>query len=129
MNCLLDTSPYIWLIDNNARLSERAKSVIEDSENKLYLSTVSFWEIVIKRSLGKLKFDPTLDQMYQDIQTLDITLLALKKKHFEVLETLEHQKKHKDPFDRLIISQAVAENLSVISSDGKFSNYPISLVW
>ena len=129
MNCLLDTSPYIWLIDDNTRLSKNAKAVIENSENKIYLSTISFWEIVIKRSLGKLAFEPTLDQMYQDVQTLDIALLSLEMHHLKTLETLEYRAKHKDPFDRVIISQAMAENLSIISADSKFSDYPVPLVW
>ena len=55
MKYLLDTSPYIWLIDNDNRLSATAKSIIEDSDNQIYLSVVSFWEIVIKRSLGGLR--------------------------------------------------------------------------
>ena len=60
MNCLLDTSPYIWLIDNDARLSEKAKSVIEDNENKLYLSAVSFWEIVLNVAvIEKIRMNQT----------------------------------------------------------------------
>ena len=129
MKYLLDTSPYIWLIDNDNRLSATAKSIIEDSDNQIYLSVVSFWEIVIKRSLGKLDFDPTLAQMYQDIETLDITLLAIEQRHLKALEALIYQPSHKDPFDRLLISQAQADNLFLISSDGKFPAYPVDLVW
>lgn len=129
MNYLLDTSPYIWLIDNDARLSAMARSVIEDGDSQIYLSVVSFWEIVIKRSLGKLDFDPTLAQMYQDIETLDITLLPIAQQHLETLETLDYHSGHKDPFDRLLISQALADNLSLISGDGKFPAYSVDLVW
>ena len=129
MNYLLDTSPYIWLIDNNPRLSVTAKANIEDSDNQIYLSVVSFWEIVIKRSLGKLDFDPTLSQMYQDIKTLNITLLPIQQHHLEALEVLAHQPNHKDPFDRLLISQAMADELSIISGDRKFPMYQVGLVW
>ncbi len=129
MNYLLDTSPYIWLIDNDPRLSATAKAIIEDSNNQIYISVVSFWEIVIKRSLGKLDFDSTLSQMYQDIKTLDITLLPIQQPHLEALEVLGYQSNHKDPFDRLIISQAVADELSIISGDGKFPMYQVGLVW
>ena len=129
MNYLLDTSPYIWLIDNDPRLSATAKAIIEDSNNQIYISVVSFWEIVIKRSLGKLDFDSTLSQMYQDIRTLDITLLPIQQTHLEALEVLGYQSNHKDPFDRLIISQAVADELSIISGDGKFPMYQVGLVW
>ena len=125
MKYLLDTSPYIWLIDNDNRLSATAKSIIEDSDNQIYLSVVSFWEIVIKRSLGKLDFDPTLAQMYQDIETLDITLLAIEQRHLRALEALIYQPNHKDPFDQLLISQAQADNLFLISSDGKFPAYRV----
>ena len=84
---------------------------------------------MIKRSLGKLDFDPTLSQMYQDIETLDITLLPIQQQHLEALEVLAYQPNHKDPFDRLIISQAVADELSIISGDGKFPMYQVGLVW
>ncbi len=128
-NELSADSPYIWLIDNDARLSATAKAIIEDSDNQIYLSIVSFWEIVIKRRLGKLAFDTTLEQMYQDIQTLDITLLAIEQQHLTTLEALNIQSDHKNHFNRLLISQALADKLSIISSDRKFPLYPVNLAW
>ena len=129
MKYLLDTNVFIWFVDGDNQLSSIARAHIEDDESELFISIVSLWEIVIKQKLGKLDFEATIQQMVLDIDTMDANLLGVEPRHLQSLESLPSYKNHKDPFDRLLISQAVADGLSIISSDGKFSNHSTNLVW
>ncbi|PIY12570.1 MAG: PIN domain nuclease [Flexibacter sp. CG_4_10_14_3_um_filter_32_15] len=122
MEILLDTHVLLWHLTNNPRLSKSKSELIENANHKKYLSIVSLWEIAIKKSLGKLDIDIPLNKMIpKEIILLDITI-----SHLEILQTLPFH--HKDPFDRVIISQAISENLLLMSEDGNFSLYEIELI-
>ena len=99
-----------------------------DSDNNLFLSIASVWEMAIKSGLKKLKLPLPIDQ-YIATRTKDhnIVLLDLTVEHIAVVENLPYH--HKDPFDRLLISQCISENLPILSSDRMFSAYPIHTVW
>ena len=129
MKYLLDTSTFIWFADGDNQLSNIGRERIEDSENTIFVSIISLWEIVIKQRLNKLDFSADVSQMMLDVQMMDAQLLGLEPRHLQALEILESPPDHKDPFDRLLISQALADNLSIMSSDGKFPLYPVNLVW
>ena len=129
MKYLLDTSTYIWFTDGDAQLSTTAKDQIEDEESELFISIVTLWEIVIKQRLNKLDFSSDVTQMLADIQTLDATLLGIEPRHLQSLETLPAISDHKDPFDRLLLSQAIADELIIISSDRHFPSYPVQVQW
>ena len=129
MMYLLDTSAFIWFVDGDSQLSGAARQCIENSENTVFISIISLWEIVIKQRLNKLDFSADVSQMILDIQTMDAHLLGLKSHHLQFLETLQSPPSHKNPFDRLLISQALADSLSIVSNDRKFSLYPVSLIW
>ena len=90
-------------------------------ENIVFVSIISLWEIVIKQRLNKLDFSADVSQMMSDVQTMNAQLLGLEPRHLQALEALESPPDHKDPFDRLLISQALADNLSIIASDKKIS--------
>ena len=129
MKYLLDTSTFIWFADGDNQLSDVARERIEHAENIVFVSIISLWEIVIKQRLNKLDFSADVSQMMSDVQTMNAQLLGLEPRHLQALEALESPPDHKDPFDRLLISQALADNLSIIASDRKFPLYPVNLVW
>ena len=127
MKYLLDTNAFIWFIDGDDHLSHSALYAIENFENEAYISIVSLWEIAIKRSLGKLDFTPSFQQIYDDINGIGAILLPINQTHLEILETLPFH--HRDPFDRLLIAQAKADGLTVITKDGMFDHYDIGICW
>lgn len=134
MKLLLDTHTFIWFIEGNPLLSERAKSLIEDVENERLLSMVSLWEMAIKLSRGKLYLAiPFRDLIAQQLSMNDIGLLNIKTAHVEMVSTLPFfridNEEHKDPFDRLIIAQSMTENVPVVSVDGKFDTYQVERLW
>ncbi|MFO7144185.1 PIN domain nuclease [Arthrospira sp. PCC 8006] len=128
MRLLLDTHIFIWLIDGNPKLSQTARQAIEDESNTLYLSIVSLWEITIKTSLGKLELAIPLEQIVINfILPSDIEILPIHLPHLLILQTLPFH--HRDPFDRLLISQAKSETLTLLSEDGMFEQYEVEILW
>ncbi|WP_375561500.1 type II toxin-antitoxin system VapC family toxin [Bernardetia sp. OM2101] len=122
MEILLDTHILIWHLTNNSRLSKEKSAFIENATHKKYISIVSLWEIALKNSLGKLEVYIPLNKMIpKEVILLDITI-----PHLEVLQKLPFH--HKDPFDRVIISQAISENLLLMSEDGNFPFYDEELI-
>jgi PIN domain nuclease of toxin-antitoxin system len=100
---------------------------MERSGVHLLLSIASLWEITIKVSLGKLKLASNLQDTFANIEKNGFEILPIETAHLLELEKLEYF--HRDPFDRLIIAQSISERIPVISSDDKFSKYPVDLVW
>ena len=127
MNIILDTHAFIWLMNGDHQLSEKALIEIRNTENEIFLSDVSFWEISIKIKIGKLKFNNSFDNLSEFTIDNNIKILPIKFGYFKELLNLELH--HKDPFDRLIIAQARIENMSIITIDEKFKLYDISLIW
>ncbi len=128
MRALLDTNTFLWFISGNDKLSDAAKIFIADFNNELILSTASLWEIAIKVSIGKLELLQPYDKlMPQQLDENDISVLPITLKHMTKLIELPFH--HRDPFDRLIIAQALREEIPVISSDTIFSDYPVKLIW
>jgi PIN domain nuclease of toxin-antitoxin system len=128
MRYLLDSHTFLWFISADPRLSERAQDAISEIQNEVMLSIASLWEIAIKTSLGKL----TLGQPFRDLisrQLLgnEIALLPIDPSHLTILTDLPFH--HRDPFDRLIIAQAMAEGIPVLSGDPEFRKYPVQTVW
>jgi PIN domain nuclease of toxin-antitoxin system len=128
MNILLDSHTLIWFSINSPRLSKEAINLLEDRQNQLFLSLVSVWEMQIKIQLGKLKLDLGLPKVIDDqIKQNDLRLLPIRLSHIWRLETLPHH--HKDPFDRLLIAQAIVENFSILSVDDIFDRYRVERLW
>ena len=126
MRYLLDTHAYIWYVEDNKKLSKTALNIIDSSESKLYFSLASIWEITIKASLKKLNLKQSISNIFEELEKLDIALLNFTKNDFEILYRLDFF--HRDPFDRMLISQAIAENLTLISKDSAFDKYQIKRV-
>ncbi len=113
---------------NSPKLSTQAITIFEDPNNILYCSLVSVWEMQIKVQLGKLKLEMNLSDLINDqITTNNIRILPIKLSHICTLDALEHY--HKDPFERLLIAQAITENLTILSVDSVFDNYPVTRLW
>ena len=128
MNLLLDTHTFIWWAANPSKLSPDSEAALLDVTNTLYLSLASIWELQIKLQIGKLTLPKPLSNLVQNQQRVnDLHLLTIEPSHIYSLADLPLH--HKDPFDRLIIAQALAEKLTVVSADGKFAAYSVGILW
>ncbi len=128
MNGLLDTHSFLWFIENDVQLSPFACTLIESADTTPFLSVASLWEIAIKNSIGKLIFHHTFQELVEkQIEGNDIGLLSLQALHLDVLIKLPFH--HRDPFDRLLIAQAIAEQLTLLSRDRAFASYPLQVLW
>jgi PIN domain nuclease of toxin-antitoxin system len=127
MKLLLDTNIFIWLNDAPARIPDRIMSIVADPDNSLSLSLVSIWEMQIKMQLGKLQLQDSLEQILATQQSEnDLQLLNIELVHILNLANLPHH--HRDPFDRLIISQTQVREMTLLSADGVFANYDLNLL-
>jgi PIN domain nuclease of toxin-antitoxin system len=128
MKLLLDTHVLIWLVEGTDNLSQAARQAIENEDNSLHLSIASLWEMTIKTSLGKLQLKIPLDRIMESyIIPSGIEILPIHFDHLLVLRDLPLH--HRDPFDRLLISQAQSEELTLVSSDGFFGGYSVQILW
>lgn len=127
MRLLLDTHTFLWFIDDNPRLSARAKALLE-SDADLLLSVASLWEISVKVSIGKLNLSQPFDVfMPQQLAANAIEILPISLVHLGVVTTLPFH--HRDPFDRLLIAQAMIEQLPIVSIDAVLDAYSIKRLW
>jgi len=128
MRLLLDTHTFLWLDGSPEHLSPAALAACEDPTNQLYLSVVSAWEIQIKHQINRLHLDVPLEEMIQGQQTAnDLQILSVELHHVYILRQLPLH--HYDPFDRLLIAQAKAEQMRLVSADSQFAPYLIDVLW
>jgi PIN domain nuclease of toxin-antitoxin system len=125
---LLDTHAFLWFILDDPQLSAGANRLISDPNHDIEVSPATYWEIAIKIKLGKY----SLPQAYQSfmethISANDIKILPILPKHTAMLTTMELH--HKDPFDRLLLAQALTENIPIISADTQFDAYSVQRFW
>lgn len=123
---LLETHALIWFLNDDAKLSENAKTIIEDGDN-LFVSIISIWEIAIKINVGKLNIDIEFENLPQILAELDIQILQFDFTDTEIYIGLPLH--HRDPFDRMLISQAIHHNLAIVGCDVDFDAYPIKRIW
>lgn len=127
MRLLLDTHTFLWFVNDNPKLSDRLKNLIEDTSNVNYLSLVSLWEMSIKFNLGKLTLDPNFEEFIErEVTTSTIQLLNIELSHLRINATLPFH--HRDTFDRLIIAQSIAENIPIVTLDSAFNMYSATLI-
>jgi PIN domain nuclease of toxin-antitoxin system len=127
MNLLLDTHVLIWFINGDDQLPEKSINLIKNLENRCFVSVVSIWEIAIKLSLGKIDVRGGLDEISKIMRRYELELLPITFEHLQKLMTLDFH--HRDPFDRIIISQGLVEKLEVVTKDENFPYYNIKIVW
>ena len=128
MRYLLDTHIFKWLDSEPDKLSPKVASLCTDQANQLALSLASIWELQIKFQIGKLKLNKPLITIIQEQQRLNqIELLPVTFQHILYLDNLPLN--HRDPFDRILIAQAISEGLTLITHDSVFSQYPVQIEW
>ena len=128
MKLLLDTHALIWWDEKPARLGSKARAACLDSANELWLSVASVWEIQIKMMLGRLALRQPLKPLIEDqVKRNGMLILPVKFEHVLRLESLPER--HKDPFDRLLVAQALEENCVLVSHDPMIAQYPVTTVW
>jgi PIN domain nuclease of toxin-antitoxin system len=130
MKYLLDTCAFIWMITSDEeKLSKRAKEIFINLENELYVSIISRFEISIKRNICKLvELEKETEYYFENIRKLQgIRMLPLQGEDIDIMEKLPLL--HKDPFDRIIISKAINNGLTIISNDDIFKQYPVKTIW
>jgi PIN domain nuclease of toxin-antitoxin system len=124
---LLDTHIFLWFLAGSDRLGDASRRLLADPDNEVLLSIASLWEIAIKVNLGKLTLDRPFEELIpEQLELAEIDRLPIRMEHLAALLKLPMH--HRDPFDRLIISQALAEGLSVLSEDPEFRKYPIEVI-
>ena len=128
MKAILDTHVVLWYLLGDTNLSIKAKGIIDTKKN-LYFSIVSLWEIAIKINLGKLEIYRPMVDLSKELQSLNITILPIINKDIQLYSALDFPSNHRDPFDRMLIVQAINRSLILISRDIKLDAYPIQRLW
>jgi PIN domain nuclease of toxin-antitoxin system len=128
MRLLLDTHAFLWWVEDAPQLSTKARSAIASADNECLLSFVSYWEMAIKSSLGKLALAKEIRRFIaEQLAANAFQPLGIEPRHiFRVAELPFH---HRDPFDRLLVAQALEEDLSIVSRDRVFRSYGVARVW
>lgn len=124
MKILLDTHALLWWLTDSDRLGEKARELVADPANDILVSMASFWEIAVKIRVGKLEAD--LDEIMATTVSEGFTLLEIAQAHYRTLMTLPAH--HRDPFDHLLIAQAITEYAIFLSEDDRVSAYPVQVV-
>ncbi|MEA5419712.1 type II toxin-antitoxin system VapC family toxin [Spirulina sp. CCNP1310] len=128
MKLLLDTQCWLWWFAQPEKLNDNAIEMIAEETNEIWFSVASVWEIAIKVSIGKLPLPDPIDHYIPSrINALGAKSLTITNSHALQIATLPLY--HRDPFDRILIAQAQIENMTLVSADSKFNQYPVSLLW
>jgi PIN domain nuclease of toxin-antitoxin system len=128
LRALLDTHSFLWFVTADTKLSATAKDLISQGENEILLSVASVWEIAIKVNTGRLPIpEPLQTFIPEQLGRNRIGLLPIALAH--VMEAARLPLHHRDPFDRLLICQAIVEGLPILSADSAFDDYPVQRIW
>jgi PIN domain nuclease of toxin-antitoxin system len=128
VKALLDTHAFLWWISDDPGLSEKAREIIADGRNDLFFSAASGWEISIKAGLGRLEAPENLQRFITDqLSRNAIQVLPIYLSH--ALHTGSLPDHHRDPFDRILVSQAILEEMPLLSADSHLSRYPVEVIW
>ena len=128
MKLLLDTHAFLWFVLNEPKLSKEAKEAIVNPSSDVFVSPASFWELAIKISLGKYLLHVPFEQfLLESIDGNCFQLLPIEALHAVAVSQLPFH--HRDPFDRMLIAQALVEQATIVSADSAFDAYPIARVW
>jgi PIN domain nuclease of toxin-antitoxin system len=128
MKVLVDTHAFLWDLLSDHRSSRLAKQILKSEEHELYFSLVSLWEFSNKVKTGKLNaLGSSVAYLRNEMENYSMQLLPIRYEHILRLEILPAH--HGDPFDRLLIAQAITESLPILTDDAKFSLYPVKTIW
>ena len=128
MSLLLDTHAFLWFVLNDGKLSDAARNAIQDQASVVMVSPASYWEIAIKVSLGRYRLHTDFETFWNaGIGGNKFTILPITPLHAATLATLPFH--HKDPFDRMLVAQAIVEEATLVTVDQAFRAYPVSCLW
>ena len=128
MKVLLDTHAFLWWITDDQRLSLRAREIISEGENEVFVSAATGWEIAIKAQIGRLGLPTELQQfIVEQLKINAIKSLPIEMRHALHISTLPAH--HRDPFDRMLVAQAQLENLPILSADPDIGKYDVKVIW
>ncbi|MGC2108682.1 MAG: type II toxin-antitoxin system VapC family toxin [Candidatus Korobacteraceae bacterium] len=128
MKVLFDTHAYLWAVTEDRRLSPAARKIFTAADNDILLSVASLWEILVKAENGKLPFpSPVSPYIRAQLKRTSTAVLPILLPHVLQLEKLPSH--HRDPFDRIILAQAIEEDIPLVSVDKKFHLYPVEVLW
>ena len=125
MRLLLDTHALIWALSEPRRIPKYATERLEDPDTVVYASAASTWEIAIKATLGKIEVD--LDELQREVRNTGFTELSISVEH--ALRLRELPAHHRDPFDRILVAQALEEGLTLVTHDSVLRRYPAPILW
>ncbi|MDR0380840.1 MAG: type II toxin-antitoxin system VapC family toxin [Oscillospiraceae bacterium] len=126
MRYLIDTHVALWILKGEP-ISDKAKAIIDDVSTEVFVSIATAWEIALKVGLGKLKYDGGVRDFLDDVRLNDFQLLGVEESHIEQIEALPYH--HRDPFDRLLIATAIAEDMTFLSADENVPMYDVKWLW
>lgn len=127
MKLLLDTHSFIWWNSAPEFLSKQALALLEDEANEPVISAVNIWEIQIKNAAGKMDLTVPLENIVKTYSENGIEILPVYASHILQLNSLADH--HRDPFDRILVAQALVKDMTIISKDAKIKQYPVTVVW
>jgi PIN domain nuclease of toxin-antitoxin system len=127
MRYLLDTHVFLWLATDDPQLTPAARAIFVDNDQACFLSAASVWEMAIKSSLGKLVLATSLSQLVRGGLERGLRLLDVTASHAYLIEHLPFH--HRDPFDRVLVAQAMHEGMQIISRDGQLDAYAVTRLW
>lgn len=124
MRVLLDTHAVLWSLEGSHSLSRTAREVIEDERNEILVSVVSAWEMTVKRALGKLTFPDDLEETLAEAGFIQRLVRFADCNRLSALPSI-----HRDPFDRMLISQAMEDGIPLVTRDEMVARYPLQTIW
>ena len=127
MKYLLDTHILLWLTTDDQKLSNEVRKIVD--QNNCCISSVSIWEVALKFSIGKLNLDGGLAEFLNAVNDLNFERIEITDPHLLELSKLVLYPEHKDPFDRLLIAQAKAEGMKIVTNDKEFKKYDLEIIW
>ena len=128
MRVIIDSHALLWFLNGDVPLGSRAAALIRDETNRPVVSVASCWELAIKSSIGKLRFPAPYEEfLWPQLRANRIDVLAIEQSHLNKIGGLAHH--HRDPFDRIIVAQALVERIPVVSNDAMFDAYGVERLW
>ena len=128
MRLLLDTCSFLWIVSDSPELTDNVRTIFSDHDNEIYLSVVSIWEIMIKHSLGKLPL-PAEPVSFIKQQRKHHEIESLTFDEASVFHLLKLPNIHRDPFDRMLVCQAIEYRLAILTPDSMIAQYPVRVLW
>jgi PIN domain nuclease of toxin-antitoxin system len=125
---LFDSNVLLWSFSNRSKLTPRVRQIIDDSQNEFFVSRTSLWELSATVAAGRISMPGnSIQALIDQLETASLPILELENRYILRTETLPYH--HSDPFDRILIAQAMEENLTILSSDSKFPLYDAPVIW